>query len=148
KFGSAPSFNIQFNISLSSYSTAICKSPEPSSGAKCRPSPALIPQNEGADPNFRGAVNRDGYGGHTALFHTTVSYTFSDSSKAKALLKAGGNPDIRATIRKQLRYMGQRHLEEMRIFEEVTAVEFAHQFQMQTWVSHASIALIEDKHSE
>ncbi|MEM8892668.1 MAG: hypothetical protein AAGD28_32105 [Bacteroidota bacterium] len=98
----------------------------------------------GADPNFKAAVDQEGYGGHTALYHTTVSYTFPDSSKAKALLKTGANPAIRATIRKQLRYMGQRHLEEMYTFEEVTAVDFAHQFQMQAWVSHASITVIED----
>lgn len=98
---------------------------------------------EGADPNFRAAIDADGFGGHTPLYHTSVSYTFSDSSKAKALLKAGADPSIKTTLRKQLRYMGQRHLEKMYQFEAVTAVEFARQFQVQAWVSHASIAVIE-----
>lgn len=98
---------------------------------------------EGADPNFRAAIDGEGYGGHTALYATTVSYTFQDSSKAEALLKAGADPALKATIRKQLRYMGQRHLEKMYVFEDVTAVEFAQQFQMQAWVSHASIEVIE-----
>ena len=98
---------------------------------------------EGADPNFRAAIDGEGFGGHTALYATTVSYTFPDSSKAEGLLKAGANPAIKATIRKQLRYMGQRHLEKMYVFEGVTAVEFAQQFQMQAWVSQASIEVIE-----
>lgn len=97
----------------------------------------------GADPNFRAELDKDGFGGHTALYHCTVSYSHSDASKAMSLLKAGADSSIRATLRKQLRYMGDKELEKMYKFRELTAVEFARQFQVQAWVSEASIHAIE-----
>jgi hypothetical protein len=97
----------------------------------------------GADPNVCSEVDEEGYGGHIPLFHTSVSYTWRDASKAKTLLEAGANPNHRATLRKQLRYIGQQHLERMYEFHDVTCTGFARQFQVQRWVSSASIKVVE-----
>lgn len=98
---------------------------------------------KGANINATSEKDEDGFGGHTPLFHTVVSYTHSDDTKAKFLLENGANPNVRATIRKQLRYMGQQHLEKMYSFREVTPIGFARQFQVQDWVSRSSISVLE-----
>lgn len=95
-----------------------------------------------ANPNITADIDEGGFGGHTALFHTTISYTWRDATKAEMLLKAGANPGQRATLKKQLRYIGQPHLERMYEFHNVTCIEFAKQFQLQSWVSKASIQVI------
>ena len=99
---------------------------------------------KGADINARSAIDNEGFGGHTPIFHTVVSYTHHDDSKARFLLEKGANPNASAIIRKQLRYMGQQHLEKMYIFKEVTPIGFAKQFQVQDWVSHRSIQVLEE----
>ncbi|MDH3651687.1 MAG: hypothetical protein OEQ53_18530 [Saprospiraceae bacterium] len=77
------------------------------------------------------------------MFHTVVSFTHHDTSKAQQLLESGADPTIRASVRKQRRYMGNPNLEKMYEFKDVTAVEYARQFQVQGWVSKGSIKLIE-----
>lgn len=99
---------------------------------------------QGVDPNLQTGIDAEGFGGHTALFHATVSYTWQDSEKARWLLEAGADPNRRATIRKQLRYMGQRHLERMYEFNNVTCIGFARQFKVSAWVSEPSIRCIKD----
>lgn len=98
----------------------------------------------GMDVNTKAAVDKDGFGGHTALFHTVVSFTFHDRHKAELLLKNGANPVSKATLKKQLRYMGDPALEKMREFINVTPTEYASQFQVQRWVSHSSIGVIKE----
>lgn len=98
--------------------------------------------DHGADVNVRGRVDMDGFGGHTPLFHTTVSYTHFDASKAELLLRHRADPNVRATIRKQLRYMGNPDLEKMIEFHAVTAIGFARQFQVPAWVNEPSISVI------
>lgn len=96
-------------------------------------------------PKARNLVNAklaDGFGGHTPLFHTVVSYITDDVSKAKVLLEKGADPKHRATLRKQLRYLGQPHLERMREFRHVTCIGFAQRFQVQRWVSKAAVEFI------
>ncbi|HEU5185836.1 MAG TPA: ankyrin repeat domain-containing protein, partial [Gemmatimonadaceae bacterium] len=65
----------------------------------------------GMDVNARAAVDADGFGGHTALFSTVVSqpaYWMNHGRKAKAapftelLLNHGADPNVRASLRKQL----------------------------------------------
>jgi hypothetical protein len=60
----------------------------------------------GADVNAKAALDADGFGGHTPLFHTVVTLAAPEDSKARLLLGSGANPNARATIRKQLRDMG------------------------------------------
>ena len=77
-----------------------------------------------ADVNAGALIDRDGFGGHTALFHTTVTLGPKTAELGELLLSNGANPDHRATIRKQLRYMGEPEKEQMREFQDVTAIEF------------------------
>jgi hypothetical protein len=60
----------------------------------------------GADPNTRAAVDGGGWGGHTPLFHCTVTIPPGRHSLelARLLLEHGANPNARASLRKGLRF--------------------------------------------
>ena len=82
----------------------------------------------GADVNATSTIDEDGFGGHTPLFHTTVTFIPEDSSKAAFLLEHGANPNHRCSIRKQLKYTGKRHLEDVFEYKNVTPLSFAEQW--------------------
>jgi ankyrin repeat protein len=97
----------------------------------------------GTDVNARSGTDADGFGGHTPLFHTTVSLAMkADDTLARLLLRNGTDPNLRATFRKQLRDMGDVEKEQMREYHDVTAVDFARQFQEPAWVNEPAIAAI------
>jgi hypothetical protein len=101
---------------------------------------------QGADVNARAAIDADGFGGHTPLFHAVVSMGRRDDEKTRLLLDHGADPNVRVTVRKQLIGMGDPELEKMREFHNVTATEYARQFPVQDWVSHPALAAIEQAH--
>jgi ankyrin repeat protein len=96
----------------------------------------------GADVNATAALDADGFGGHTPLFHAVVTLAAPDDSKARLLLERGANPNARATIRKQLRDMGDPEKELMREFHNVTPIGYARQFQEPSWVNVLAITAI------
>jgi hypothetical protein len=98
--------------------------------------------DRGADVNAKAAVDAEGFGGHTPLFHTAVTLAPPDDSKARLLLQRGANPNARATFRKQLRDMGDPEKERMRAFHNVTPLGYARQFQEPRWVNGPAIAAI------
>jgi ankyrin repeat protein len=98
--------------------------------------------DRGADVNARSEIDADGFGGHTPLFHTTVTLAVQTDAAARLLLQHGADPHLRATFRKQLRDMGDKEKEQMREYYDVTAVGFARQFQEPTWVNEAAIDAI------
>ena len=83
----------------------------------------------GADVNAISTIDEDGFGGHTPLFHTTVTFISEDISKTAFLLKNGADPNHRCSIRKQLKYMGKRHMEDIQEYKNVTPISFADQWQ-------------------
>lgn len=83
----------------------------------------------GADVNAMSTIDEDGFGGHTALFHTTVTFIPEDTSKAAFLLEKGANPNHRCSIRKQLKYTGKGHEEDICEYKNVTPISFAKQWQ-------------------
>lgn len=97
---------------------------------------------QGADVNARSAMDADGFGGHTPLFHTTVTLAAPADAVARLLLHNGADPHLRATFRKQLRDMGDSEKEQMREYHDVTAIGFARQFPEPRWVNEAAIAAI------
>src|SRR5688572_5567692 len=97
---------------------------------------------EGADANVRAAIDADGFGGHTPLFHAVVSLGERDDAKARLLLKNGANPNTRATIRKRLRDMDGQEKEKMFEFHDVTPMGYAKRFQEPAWVSHPALELL------
>jgi hypothetical protein len=96
----------------------------------------------GADVNAKAVRDADGFGGHTPLFHTVVTLAGKDHSKARLLLERGADPNARATIRKQLRDMGDSEKETMREFHNVTPLGYARQFQEPSWVNGPAITTI------
>ena len=79
---------------------------------------------------------------NTPLYHTVVTLAAPDDSKARLLLERGANPNARATIRKQLRDMGDPKKETMREFHNVTPIGYARQFQEPNWVNGPAITTI------
>jgi hypothetical protein len=96
----------------------------------------------GADVNARTSLDADGFGGHSPLFHTVVTLAGPDDSAARLLLVHGADPNARATIRKQLRDVGDPEKERMREYHNVTPIGYARQFQQPSWVNSPAIAAI------
>jgi hypothetical protein len=78
------------------------------------------------------------------LFHAAVTLAAPDDSKARLLLDHGANPNARATIRKQLRDMGDPAKELMREFHNVTPIGYAKRFQEPSWVNGPAITAVRD----
>ena len=97
----------------------------------------------GADPDARAAVDRDGFGGHTALFGCVVSQPYrngrSSSALTQLLLDGGADPNVRASLRKALRGVADETLHEYR---DVTPLGWGAAFHDQDWVSPAVMAMV------
>ncbi len=99
---------------------------------------------KGAEANGKAAMDEDGFGGHTALFGTVVSQPYRVGVKgherfAKLLLQHGADASIRASLRKELRFVEDETLHE---FRDVTAAEWGEGFQDQDWVNPAALQLV------
>jgi hypothetical protein len=102
--------------------------------------------HRGADVNAKAAPDADGFGGHTPLFHTVVTLVRPpDASQARLLLERGADPNARATIRKQLRHMGDPEKETMREFHDVTPMGYARRWQEPSWVNGPAIDAIVER---
>jgi ankyrin repeat protein len=99
---------------------------------------------KGADVNARAAIDAEGFGGHTPLFHTTVTLLARGGQLARLLLENGADPNARTTFRKQLQWNGDPEKERMHEYHNVTAIGFARQFQEPPWVNEAAITAIQD----
>ncbi len=93
----------------------------------------------GVDPNARAAVDEEGFGGQTPLFHAVVNIGGRDESMARLLLAHGADPNQRATFRKQFRHMGEPEKERMREYRGVTPLSYAAQFLEPGWVSQPAL---------
>jgi ankyrin repeat protein len=101
----------------------------------------------GADVNARAQIDADGFGGHTALFNTVVSQAYlcgrqKDGAFTKLLLDAGADPNARASLRKQLRFVSDESIHE---YHDVTPLAWGTQFHGQRfhdWVSKPAMRLI------
>jgi hypothetical protein len=98
----------------------------------------------GADVNTKAAVDSDGFGGHTALFGCVVSQPYrasccDDDHFARLLLDHGADPNIRASLRKQLRFVADDSMHE---YQDVTALSWGQQFHDQDWVSPTVMRLL------
>jgi ankyrin repeat protein len=95
--------------------------------------------DRGADPNATALVDAEGFGGQTPLFHSVVTLGRKDDTLVRLLLDAGANPGARATLRTQLRDMGDPGKEQMREFRDVTPVEYARQLVEPIFVNNAAV---------
>jgi hypothetical protein len=101
----------------------------------------------GADVNAKARVDAEGFGGHTALFGCVVSQPYSancrdDDAFARLLLDNGADPNVRASLRKRLRFTPDQEMHEYR---DVTPLSWGEQFQDQQWVNRAVMKLIAER---
>lgn len=102
---------------------------------------AALLLRRGADVNARAALDADGFGGHTPLFHALVACgRGSDPALARTLLAHGADPSLRASLRKFLDWVDEPRRHEAR---DVTAREWATTFPEQNWVNPAAVALLD-----
>ena len=107
---------------------------------------------QGMDVNARAAVDRDGFGGHTALFATVVSqpnFWMNHQGRPQVapftelLLDHGAEPNVRASLRKQLHPgYGPETLHEYR---EVTALSWGQRFHRPIFVSEPAMRRIAER---
>jgi len=93
----------------------------------------------GADVNARAEPDPEGCHDHSPLFHAVVTLGKRDDAKARLLLRHGADPNLRATLRKQLRWMGDPEKERMHEFRDVTPTAYARRFQEPGWVSEPAL---------
>ena len=106
----------------------------------------------GMDVNAKGAVDSEGFGGHTALFATVVSqpnFWMNYGKKAQVapftelLLDHGADPNARASLRKQLHPgYGPDTLHEYR---DVTPLSWGQRFHSKVFVSEPAMRLIAER---
>ncbi len=109
---------------------------------------------KGMDVNARTEIDRDGFGGHTALFGTVVSqpnYWMNYQNRlqvapfAQLLLDHGADPNVRASLRKQL-HPGYAPRYDMALHEyrDVTPLGWGRRFHAKVFVSEPAMRLIEE----
>jgi hypothetical protein len=108
--------------------------------------------DHGADVNAKAEVDQDGFGGHTPLFNCVVSQAYlcgrqRDAAFARILLDRGADPNWRASLRKQLRFVADQSMHEYR---DVTPLAWGQRFQGpgspgHTWVSQPAMRLIAER---
>jgi hypothetical protein len=106
----------------------------------------------GMDVDTKAVVDRDGFGGHTALFATVVSqpnFWMNHQNKpqvapfAQLLLDHGADPNMRASLRKQL-HPGYGE-ETMHEYRDVTPLSWGERFHRQVFVSQPALRLIAER---
>ena len=105
--------------------------------------------DRGMDVNVRADVDRDGFGGHTALFATVVSQPAFwmnhrggpyEAPFTALLLERGADPNVRASLRKQL-HPGYGD-DVMREYRDVTPLSWGERFAHRKFVSEPAMQLI------
>ena len=109
----------------------------------------------GMDVDAKAAVDRDGFGGHTALFATVVSQPNFWMNHlngprvapfTRLLLDHGADPNARASLRKQL-HPGYGE-ETMHEYRDVTPLSWGERFHRQIFVSQPAMQLIAARTSQ
>lgn len=105
--------------------------------------------DRGMSVDAKAAIDADGFGGHTALFATVVSQPNfwihhwqkpDEAPFARLLLDHGADPNVRASLRKQLHPgYGEDTLHEYR---DVTPLSWGERFHNQKFVSREAMRLI------
>jgi hypothetical protein len=105
--------------------------------------------DRGMDVNTKADVDRDGFGGHTALFNTVVSQPAFwmnhhggpfEAPFTELFLGRGANPNARASLRKQL-HPGYG-ADVLREYRDVTPLAWGERFVHKKFVSEPAMQLI------
>jgi hypothetical protein len=101
--------------------------------------------DQGADVNAKAAVDQEGFGGHTALFGCVVAQPIrlrNSDEFARLLLDHRADPNIRASLRKLMRFVGD---ELMHKYLDVTPLAWGECFHEQEFVSKPTMRLIAER---
>ena len=99
----------------------------------------------GMDVNAKAVVDAEGFGGHTALFGCVVAQPLrlrTHDDFARLLLDHGADPNVRASLRKRMRFVGDEALHEYR---DVTPLAWGQRFHEQDFVSRPTMQLIAER---
>lgn len=101
----------------------------------------------GADVNAKGEIDADGFGRHTPLFGCVVSQPFRASCRrddgfARLLLDHGADPNVRAWLRKRIRFVADESMHEYR---DITPLAWGERFHAQEWVNPSVMRLIAER---
>ena len=108
--------------------------------------------DRGMDVNVKAAVDGDGFGGHTALFATVVSQpafwmnrgaSSPDAPFTRLLLDKGADPNVRASLRKQL-HPGYGE-DTLREYRDVTPLSWGERYHHKAFVSGPAMQLIAER---
>jgi len=116
---------------------------------------ALWLLDQGMDPNVRAETDSEGFGGHTALFGTVVSQPAfwinhqglePSAAITQLLLARGADPNIRASLRKQLHPGYGPRFDVSRAFEyrDVSSLSWGQRFHARIFVNELALKLIEE----
>jgi hypothetical protein len=109
---------------------------------------------QGMDVNTKAAIDKNGFGGHTALFATVVSQpnfwmNYGRQEQVapftELLLKHGADPNARASLRKKLHpgYGPKYDVDNTYEYRDVTPIGWGRQFHAKVFVSELAMRLIE-----
>ncbi|MGO9465524.1 MAG: hypothetical protein ACLQVF_15380 [Isosphaeraceae bacterium] len=97
----------------------------------------------GADVNARAAIDAEGFGGHTPLFHTVVNLAsgmgLDDDSKATLLLDHGADPNARAAFPQEAKFHDKAPTDAL---HGVTPVSYARRYPDRRCVNAPALAAI------
>jgi Ankyrin repeat len=99
----------------------------------------------GMDVNAKAVVDAEGFGGHTALFGCVVAQPLrlrAHDEFARLLLDHGADPNVRVSLRKRMRFVGDEALHEYR---DVTPLAWGQRFHEQDFVSRSAMQLIAER---
>jgi hypothetical protein len=101
----------------------------------------------GADVNAKADIDAEGFGGYTALFGCVMSQTYRcgvrrDDGFARLLLDHGADPNVRASLRKRLRFIEDESMHEYR---DVTPLSWGERFHEQEWINRDAMRLIAER---
>jgi hypothetical protein len=104
----------------------------------------------GADVNARAAIDADGFGGQTPLFHCVVNDSYlcgrqRDGEFVRLLLDHGADPNARASIRKALHFVLDESMHEYRDVTPIAWGERFHGQQFHDWVNKPAMKLIAER---
>src|SRR4030095_4054212 len=110
---------------------------------------------KGMEAHARAAIDREGFGGHTALFATVVSqpnFWMNYNSPAteapftKLLLDHGAEPNARASLRKQLHPgYGPEHDVRAHEYRDVTPIGWGKHIHAKVFVNEFAMTLIAER---
>ena len=100
--------------------------------------------DHGADPNATVDIDSDGFGGNTPIFGCVVNQSFrtnlrTDTKFAELLIDHGAKTDVRASLKKRMRFVDDEDWHEYR---SVTPVEWGDRFHEPEWVSTPVLELL------